>query len=317
MKRPNCGLWAAVLVGAVGLILPSTVSAGVSGTFSGQVRADNAQPLFELLPKDRAWKSRTVRYFAGDAKKYRKQIRQAVEAWNTSGVKFRWKPASRRDAKLDFVVTRNVRGDGEAISDGRNGTIKLAPGLLTGAHSPQEANVKATALVAHEMGHIMGLDHSRKCAAMQAFVHASCKPPSDDWLYRCRILEADDIAGAIKVYGGKRKQLAPKFCAFEPAPRPLEEFAGTWDPDQQNIVLTWKPPQDSDLRTLAILSGGPDGPCPAYGKGDPYTEYVNVANGRAKPSTGTWPGDYCLVAVVLSRKYERPSAPVKVVVRIP
>jgi len=72
-------------------------------------------------------------------------------------------------------------------------------------------------VIAHELGHVLGLGHENSvCATMNAYIDvnhpANCAaPPPGTWV--CRLLRADDVRGAVKLYGGTVRPLrGPEFC---------------------------------------------------------------------------------------------------------
>ena len=73
-------------------------------------------------------------------------------------------------------------------------------------------------IVNHELGHALGLDHEQgTCAIMNANVRLVDGPEKCGFAPRgkryCRMLEADDERGAVKLYGGTPAPITqPRFC---------------------------------------------------------------------------------------------------------
>ena len=72
-------------------------------------------------------------------------------------------------------------------------------------------------IVAHELGHVLGLDHEDGvCATMNRAVGndatSHCPiPPAGMWT--CRLLQPDDVRGAVSLYGGTvRPWRGSSFC---------------------------------------------------------------------------------------------------------
>ncbi len=145
-------------------------------------------------------------------------VARAAKEWNTSGARLRWVEVSR-PAKADLRITGG-RGPGyggyasigyqwfnfiEVAGCSRRGTEKRV----------------TTAVLVHEMGHVIGLDHvgGTRCAPVMIPVSwMDCYEPPKPWLDRCRFLYRDDVAGAVKRYGGKVDIPRKLWCDLVPPP---------------------------------------------------------------------------------------------------
>lgn len=151
----------------------------------------------------------TITYWNGTA--YGPQVRQAVRAWNASGARIRFRPASRRRAQLRVVTDERsvLRGYGIAhgvASVGYQPRNRIAVGR--GARG-----VGLVGVIAHEFGHVLGLVHEdRRCAVMNTGPWTRCTgSPS------CTILQPDDVRGAIRRYGGRARPPRAELCPPPPA----------------------------------------------------------------------------------------------------
>jgi hypothetical protein len=96
----------------------------------------------------------------------------------------------------------------------------------------------STEVVAHELGHILGLNHpSRGCSVMTSSPYMNCRRQPERWQYRCHYLRTDDLRGAARLYGGRAR---PKrdFCAVWTTPRAPTGL--TIDPGGGSV--TWQNP---------------------------------------------------------------------------
>jgi hypothetical protein len=158
------------------------------------------------------WPTSTITYY-NEVPAYSWAVDTAAYAWNTSGARVRFIKSSRRDAKV-LVGIRWFKIAGDAYVQRVNGRFVNAK---VGIRSGQD-RYTMTLVLAHELGHVLGLEHEdRVCATMNSYLvnyhpeHCSA-PPAGKWI--CRLLRSDDVRGAVALYGGTPRPIrGPEFCS--------------------------------------------------------------------------------------------------------
>src|SRR5919108_5733470 len=228
--------------------------AGMLGTIPSPAAGD------ALYRVEGRWHTRTVRYFASP--EYAADARVGAAAWNASGARIRWVASSRAQARVVIRMDTAAAPPGRTVSNGRRATIRLAPRAALGARAAglpawvERFHVQRA--IVRELGRVLGLGaEGRRCAAMappagpDACVY---RPAEEPWLYRCRFLEPDDAAGAVRLYGGRARAAAPEFCPLEAPPPPVTGLALTPDDAQRPSAATiaWTTPDDPAAASVRI-----------------------------------------------------------------
>ena len=158
------------------------------------------------------WPTTTIRYY-NEVPAYTWAVDTAAFAWNSSGARVQFLRSTRKSADV-LVGIRWFTVGGEAHLHRLNGRIFRAE---VGIRSGEDRYTMAL-VTAHEFGHVLGLDHENGvCATMNSSVVVNhpgrcAAPPAGMWV--CRLLRADDVRGAVSLYGGSvRPMHGPEFCS--------------------------------------------------------------------------------------------------------
>jgi hypothetical protein len=211
-------------------------------------------------------------------------------------------------------ISTHIPGAGQARFRSLNGivrkaSIRLLPDVAKDVPSPVAKLAVETAAIAHEMGHVLGLAHEqRRCTTMNASLWQKCAKPPNPWQARCRPLEADDIRGAVRIYGGKvRKQLHARYCDMEPAPAPPAGLAATLA--QGGAHLTWTMPASPATQYVRVIRR--QDACPSAWNDPQATVMEQLPATPGAPLTlDDFPqtqGHYCYAVIALGT-FQRPSA---------
>lgn len=196
------------------------------------------------------WPGHRITYFNAD-RKLSDAVAIAVRAWNTSGVDVRFVKAPRKRAQVVLAsgdASRIPLAFPSSIYDSGAcagfADVGWWPGRRA-AHVTLDRHcaglLVSAEVVTHELGHILGLQHpSRGCALMTATPYWRCRQTPKAFQYRCGFIEADDLRGAVRLYGGRIRRRS-RFCDVYRKPAPPTnlrvEFVGS------SATVIWRNPK--------------------------------------------------------------------------
>jgi hypothetical protein len=244
------------------------------------------------------WPGKTITYHSL-APSYAWSLAQAVKTWNASGVRVRFVKKPRARAQ---VVIHTRKGGSRYFCSGL-ATMGFVPRVFGKAFVYIDRGCDrytAAGILAHELGHVLGLAHEdRRCATMNSALWAHCRDNPGEGRWRCRLVERDDVRGAVRLYGGSVKGVGPTYCWKYPPPPPPNSLQAIPNPSSGAAAhLQWR--NTSNRGVVRVLIVRKRGSCPT-GEADGDASF---SSGADPGSVGTYeddgpddmplePGDYC------------------------
>lgn len=204
-----------------------------------------------------AWPHGYVPYHV-DAPALRSAVEQAAARWNRSGANIHLTEvpgarASIRIRRLSAGPCDNVVGRAPVgYVRGRVGIV-----FLQASCGP----LGLIPIAAHELGHVLGFGHeTRLCSLMSP--DEGTRPQTCGgvaplpWEYDCRVLEPTDVAGAVKLYGGRARPVGSMFpyCPLLPTPPPAVHARARVFPASSLATtnISWNVAPASSLRHMLV-----------------------------------------------------------------
>jgi hypothetical protein len=322
-RVPPWGVLMLLLLGAISAPSFADGSGSARGPVSSPVQSHADGSGHRLVVTDlrrgsaahvRRWPGRTITYAESIPAKWDWSLERALEAWNRAGGHLtfvRAKKGHRAQLVIGYGDTHGADGYA-SVGPAPRAFVHLNPGYK---HAPTTAQLKVWVgrLFAHELGHVVGFQHTAgKCSLMVAVFDMGACPLLDKepGYYACRWIDKPLLKRFVAAYGGKAKQPAQK-CLIDPLPGQLGDAqfsGGTGGP----VTLRWSAPSSAPRGSKVHLEVWAGTSC----AGDPPRDLdVDLPLGSGSwsdPSDGTG-GPHCYRAQVVNQ-YGAGPAPITAVV---
>lgn len=234
------------------------------------------------MPARRVWSKTTIRTWVNVPAGMKWSVDTALRTWNRTGSRMTFvKVSSSANADLRIqlgetngalgVASYRIRTTYTCCPTRRKVTfdrflVRLTSSLMSRSTwsyqlSPAEIKVAAASVVAHELGHILGMDHAPDgCQVMAPYIDPwSCPMFVTDkpGHYRCRrVVDLPALSMVVRLYGGTATFGEGTACPLAPA-APLVGLDVALNGDD-GAALTWTPPATvpAGARVLAYLGSG-------------------------------------------------------------
>ncbi|MEI2785853.1 MAG: hypothetical protein V9E82_09165 [Candidatus Nanopelagicales bacterium] len=181
------------------------------------------------------WPGTTIRVHETFPASWNWSLQRAFETWNDAGAKIRFRVVRRGGEQVTLGYGDTGGYAGLATIGRRTGAFLRIEPLI---YKPlrKRDRVSAAIVLAHELGHVLGLGHSglRGCRLMAARPLSFCPTPPRPWQAHCRWLSRDDVRGLLDLYGGRDRRPESRWCLREPQPPGLQVLFGagqvSWEP---------------------------------------------------------------------------------------
>lgn len=235
----------------------------------------------------RHWSGRKITFYESIPAKWDWSLTRAIEHWNKSGARIKFvevASARRADLKISYGYTGGADGMATLGQQSKN-WVHLSPAYKKVDETDPVTRVWVGRLFAHELGHVLGFDHTGGCTLMTpVFMMGTggCKVLSQDQpgYYYCRWIDKALLRRFIDWYGGRASR-PPVLCLIEKLPPRLDDVAFAGGGPEGPVRVTWRPMDGARPGTRVVISTWRRTEC---GDTPPGGAIVD----RVAPTAGAW-----------------------------
>lgn len=233
---------------------PSTDSSNASQTIDVTSDDTHAQSTRSYA----RWPGKTISIRIALSGLKKEAAKRAIKDWNSANLKIKFKITTKKNSQVVIVEKKRVPCGGSACGDlgyirGRQSKVTMTAGYKPSIY---DAPIYS-ALVAHELGHILGLSHSSKdTQLMYPYINHVVKLTETG---ACRFYNTEDLKRVKKMYGGKGTMAVKSSCRFAPAAGKVSGLKITRD--ETTVRLSWN--AASNASAYSVVRSSANGTCPA------------------------------------------------------
>jgi hypothetical protein len=228
----------------------------------------------------RAWNVPVIRLYDTTPPLYREGINIAIREWNAANVGVRFARTTNR--RRAHVVVGAARYPGFVLGKAtlgmtRGAWIRLDTALIATEHEQRGNTIynlaegaipeQIASTMAHEMGHVLGLNHVRGCSVMTGAndlgigTGNTCRDTPPTGMWSCRLIKPMDLRNATRRYGGRGVLKRARYCPLS-ATRAGVVRAIRSTPSTRTIAvkLDWR--ETTNTYGYAIARSAVGGGCP-------------------------------------------------------
>lgn len=222
------------------------------------------------------WPGTTIRYYQAMHPSWTWSVSRAAQSWSGTGAPVRLvRVSSRAQAQVVVETGRTRVGNAGQATLGSHPRARLTIAGRAGQRLALRDRIPMYTLIAHEFGHVLGLNHEERtgCELMRPYPLSQsplCRVagPPVSGMYQCGLATRDDVRGLVSLYGG-RPRFQRRWCPIEPAPPQLRnvQFSGG-DAAGAPVRISWTLPPGIPAGAAIEVGAWVAGRCGSTMQGD-------------------------------------------------
>lgn len=245
------------------------------------------------------WPGTTIRYSETLPPSWDWVVARGVRAWNKgsgANIRFVKAPEGRRgQVAISRAPTPGVGGEA-TLGRHPRAYVHLSDNLPK--RLPRSKWITTGTLLAHELGHVLGLGHDADPAGCDLMNQYLCEHFAlGDGTMTCQWVSQRDARRAVRLYGGS-VALAPEACLVEPLPpAPVSPAASGGNAASTPVSLSWQVPAGMPGGSIFLVTVHPPGMCGSSQIGGLLATYRIAPTGSSwtDPVSDRWQEQHCYV----------------------